>query len=282
MIQSNQLKKWVFTWNNYSEDWKDVLKTRLDKIAERYAAQAEIAKVTNTRHIQGCVFLNKRMRWSQFGLPKEIHWEGMKGKDSQAIGYVLKRDTRDKSQTPLLKGIGAPETIAVLQEKAMLGWQKETLEVLRTDPEEDDRIIYWRWDGKGKSGKSAFTKYLVVEHDALMLSGRSVDMKSAVLKFKEAKGYSPKIVIFDIPRSAEDYVSYEGMEEIKNGCFLSTKYDVGMVVMPCPHVICFANFEPDYGMLSEDRWDVREIVLTEEEEERLVKGFKQAFTAKET
>ena len=207
MIQSNQLKKWVFTWNNYPDDWKDILKARLDRITERYAAQAEIAKGTNTKHIQGCVFLNSRMRWSQFGLPKEIHWEGMKGKDFQAIAYVLKRDTRDKGQTPLLKGISPPETIMVLREEEMLAWQKETLEILKGDPEKDNRIIYWRWDAIGKSGKSAFTKYLVVEHDALMLSGRSVDMKSAVLKFKEAKGYSPRTVIYDIPRSCLLYTS---------------------------------------------------------------------------
>lgn len=68
----------------------------------------------------------------------------------------------------------------------------------------------------------------------------------------------------DIPRSCRKYVNYTGIEEIKNGCFASTKYECEMIVMNSPHFICFANDEPQVEKMSQDRWVVR--CLDENEE----------------
>lgn len=265
----NQVKKYMFTWNNYPEDWKQLIAKRLEPIAHKLACQAEIGD-QGTPHIQGAIVLKRRMRWSQFGLPKEIHWENMKGNENVAIAYALKESTRDTTQSPILYNVSLPETIKVLQEPEMLAWQKETVEIIKRTP--SDRIIYWRWDHDGKCGKSALVKLLCYKYGALMVSGSNKDMKSAVARYKEEKGVTPKILIYDIPRMARDYVSYTGIEELKNGCFLSTKYEVKMVIMNSPHILCFANFEPDFDALSSDRWDVREIELTQEEEDKIEKG----------
>ena len=56
-----------------------------------------------------------------------------------------------------------------------------------------------------------------------------------------------------------DYLSYTGIEEVKNGCFFSQKYESAMVVMPYPTIIVFANEEPCYGKMSQDRWRVQQI-----------------------
>uniref|UniRef100_UPI004049B2EE hypothetical protein n=7 Tax=Pseudomonadati TaxID=3379134 RepID=UPI004049B2EE len=61
---------------------------------------------------------------------------------------------------------------------------------------------------------------------------------------------------FDIPRSQLDYLSYTGIEEVKNGCFFSSKYESEMVLYNSPHIIVFANEEPTYHKLSSDRWNV--------------------------
>ena len=93
-----------------------------------------------------------------------------------------------------------------------------------------------------------------------LLSGKATDMKYGIIKYKEKNGVFPDIIIFDIPRSSQQFVSWAGIEEIKNGMFFSAKYESDMVVFDNPHVICFANEEPDYNKLSKDRWKVKKIV----------------------
>jgi len=69
----------------------------------------------------------------------------------------------------------------------------------------------------------------------------------------------PKVVIIDIPRTSESFVSYGGIEKIKDGCFFSGKYESGMVLYDNPHVICFANFPPVSETMSADRWHIVKI-----------------------
>ena len=61
--------------------------------------------------------------------------------------------------------------------------------------------------------------------------------------------------MFDVPRSSQQYISYTGIEEIKNGIFSSPKYESCMVAMPPPHVVVLCNIPPDYTDtdLSSDR-----------------------------
>lgn len=73
----------------------------------------------------------------------------------------------------------------------------------------------------------------------------------------------------DISRSAKGYtredgtqnsfVNFTAIEELKNGTFISTKYNTKRMRGPSPHVVIFANFEPDYTVLSKDRWIIGEI-----------------------
>ena len=121
------------------------------------------------------------------------------------------------------------------------------------------RTVYWYYDYVGNTGKTQLSKYLCVKEEALILGGRSADMKYGVIKFIEKKGYAPRLIIFDIPRSSRDYVSYQGIEEIKNGLFFSGKYESDMCVFNNPHVICFANSPPEIEKLSRDRWVIRDI-----------------------
>jgi len=60
----------------------------------------------------------------------------------------------------------------------------------------------------------------------------------------------------------EEYISYGAMEKIKNGFYMSSKYESKPIIRNCPHIICFANFEPDYDKLSQDRWKVHNIGVT--------------------
>ena len=64
------------------------------------------------------------------------------------------------------------------------------------------------------------------------------------------------MIIIDIPRSKSEFVSYSGIEEIKDMFFFCGKYESSMVCGENPHVIVFSNTEPDYDKLSSDRWSI--------------------------
>ncbi len=92
-----------------------------------------------------------------------------------------------------------------------------------------------------------------------MTSGKAADMKMAIAGAAKS-GIDPRLVIMDVPRSKSGYVSYTGMEEIKNACFLSSKYEVAQYVGAHPHMLVFANTPPEWHKMSGDRWKVFRIV----------------------
>lgn len=127
-------------------------------------------------------------------------------------------------------------------------WQQQLLNECLEVP--DDRKIVWYFDPDGGLGKSTISKYLVRNHDAIVVGGAKRDILHAY--------DNEEIVIFDLSRTAEGRTSYSAMEDIKNGLFFVTKYTPHMHVRDYPcHVIVFANWLPDLDALSADRWDIR-------------------------
>lgn len=132
-------------------------------------------------------------------------------------------------------------------------WQSWTLDLLKEDPH--DRHVYWFYDPIGGNGKTFLSKFLVQEQQAFYMNGG----KSADICFAYQ---GERIVIFDYMRDHKDFVGYGPIEQLKNGMFFSPKYQSVMKSFDTPHVIIFANFEPEYSKLSKDRWRV--IRFTEE------------------
>lgn len=67
-------------------------------------------------------------------------------------------------------------------------------------------------------------------------------------------GIIPQIIIMDIPRTLEGKIHLGTVEALKNGMLYSGKYEGGLCMFAHPHVVAFANFEPDKEDLSLDRW----------------------------
>lgn len=124
-------------------------------------------------------------------------------------------------------------------------WQQRILDIISIPP--DDRTIIWVYDPRGGKGKSRLAKHLVLEHGAIILSGRLQDMCYAYEK--------QPIAIFDITRAAQDHSDhlYSMAEMLKNGMYLSTKYESKQRIFKEPHVIFFSNQQPDSGKWSPDR-----------------------------
>jgi hypothetical protein len=212
-----------------------------------------------TPHLQGYVTSDTKFRpLEKFrSLTFKLHWEKCKGNEEQNVAYCSKGKN-------FVTNMEVPEPVEIDEP---YGWQLKVVELVQRP--RDKRTIHWFWEPKGGKGKSSLMRWLVVKQGALVCAGKAADMKYLVVKFTEQhKGVAPKVIVFDVPRSSAGYISYTGIEEIKNGVFASTKYECGMHVQNHPHVFVFANFKPEPGVeMSADRFDtynIDEMIKAEE------------------
>ena len=119
-------------------------------------------------------------------------------------------------------------------------------------------MLYWFWEPEGGWGKSVTCLWMVDHMGAMMVSGANKDILCGVKDCID-KGNMPEIIIFDIPRCNHGHVSYQAIEQIKNGAMFSQKYESNMVRFNTPHVVCFSNEPPDTYELSEDRWIIEKL-----------------------
>lgn len=242
-------KRWCFTWNNYPENWLAPLAPVLD--GSEWIGVPEVGE-SGTRHIQGYVEFPVKVRPIGYrGAPRDIHWEKCKGTRIHNVAYCTKDGVEGKQGT-----LKVPRQIKLIDPS--YPWEQDILKIISDEP--DDRTIHWYWSESGKVGKTSFSKYLTVKHGAIPVSGKGADVRNAICTYLKDKGETPDLVVFPIPRSYNmEYMNYEALENIKDMYFYSGKYEGGVVCGPCPHVFVFANEEPDYGKISEDRWKVIKI-----------------------
>jgi len=215
--QSLQLINWFFTFNNYTIQDIEILETKFKDICLKYIFQEEIGKC-GTKHLQGCIKLKKPMRWSEFGLNKEIHWEKTKS-TKMAEEYCQKVESRNGKIYSM--GVKIKKEIKTLSEEQLYDWQKEIIEIIKGEP--DDRTIYWYWEPIGKMGKTTFSKYLSIKYGAIPVEGKKNDILCC------ASEYDSEIYIFDFERSMEEYISYGAIEKIKNGYYMCSKYESNLL-----------------------------------------------------
>lgn len=249
-------KHWCFTLNNYTISEMEMFKTSNSSIVPRLIFQQEKGEEKETPHLQGyLMFASKKRPFSVFKNCNRIHWEKMKGTVDDNIKYCSKDSDRIAGTEVYLRGIELPFKQSI---KELKKWQSHILDILKEKP--SDRHIYWYWEDKGGIGKTTFQKYVFTHLDnVLICSGKSADMKHAVVDFIEKRKMYPKIILVNIPRASLDYISWSGIEEVKDMFFHSGKYEGGQVCGPCPHMIMFANEPPDKTKVSKDRWKIKEL-----------------------
>ena len=249
-------KKWCFTLNNYSEN--DIAEIKFCKefqSSNKYMFQEEKGEL-GTEHLQGFIHFSRKLRPLSLNLcGKRIHWEKMKGSIKENIIYCSKPE--DRIGKCYYKGCKPFKPIITITEKKFYPWQKSVLDIIRN--ESSDRKIHWVWETAGNVGKSAFCKWLCIHECAILCSGRAKDMKYLITQM-DAEGSPTDLIVFDIPRSRQNKLSYVGMEEIKNGCFCSSKYETKMTIINSPCIVVFSNFQPQIERLSLDRWSVYKII----------------------
>ncbi len=240
--------RWCFTFNNYTEDELSSIVLQIKKDCKKAIVSREIG-ASGTPHLQGYLEFIKKTR-PKGSFNNRIHWEKAKGNASQNYTYCSK-------DGDIVCLIGFPKPIKLITPD--YSWEKDILSVIETEP--DDRKIYWYW-GNGNVGKTSFCKYLIVKHKAIMVGGKGADMRNAIVDYVKTNGFTPELILINIPKSHDsEYLSYEGMENVKDMCFYSGKYEGGMVCGNPPHLFVFSNEPPATHKMSLDRWVVNEIEI---------------------
>jgi len=124
-------------------------------------------------------------------------------------------------------------------------WQ--TTVISRLDAQ-TDREVLWVVDKIGGKGKTFLSKYLVVKHNALIVTGGKTPDISYLYNFQ-------KIVVFDLARKTE-FLPFQLIENLKNGVIFSPKYESHVKYSPNVKVVVFSNEDPDQSRLSLDRWNI--------------------------
>lgn len=248
---------YCFTWNNYEKRHiSDLIEWFKSRKNLEYVFQEEIGE-NGTPHLQGCFKSKSPIQFDTIKkkFPK-VHWEHCRSW-FESVNYCSKSDTKAGD---VFTNIDLPEPLkhGFDMDKAT-EWQLKLINLVKETP--DSRKIFWVYDEDGCKGKTTLAKYLVdtYPNKVLYMNGKAADVKYGVQEFLQNKKNNLKIALFGFPRTKENYVSYEAIEEVKDGIFFSTKYESGMVRYNIPHVIVLANFEPDYEALSKDRWEIIEI-----------------------
>ncbi|CAB96405.1 33.24 kDa master Rep protein [Subterranean clover stunt virus] len=279
---ARQVICWCFTLNN------PLAPLSLHESMKYLVYQTE-AGDNGTIHYQGYVEMKKRTSLVQMKkLLPGAHLEKRRGSQGEARAYAMKEDSRvegpwefgefkevleDKLRSVMedMKSTGKrpveyiedccntyDKSSATLREfrgelkkkQAIEEWQLQRQpwmdEVERLMETKDCRRIIWVYGPQGGEGKTSYAKHLVKTRDAFYSTGG----KTADIAFAWDH---QELVLFDFPRSFEEYVNYGVIEQLKNGIVQSGKYQ--SIVKYCNYVevIVFANFIPRSGMFSEDR-----------------------------
>ena len=248
-----EAKGWFMTFNNYTNEDAEHVATMATTFCTKFRMQEEVGE-EGTPHLQGSFLFKTKMRLSQLKKwsPK-IHWEITKNSEA-AMEYCAKDATASGSKWSK----GYPRPVKILTQDQLFSWQREIENRIQEEP--DDRKIYWYWGATG-IGKTTFCKYLSIKHGAIPLSGKAADMKNGIIEYVKKHGDTPERIIIPIPKTFNlEYISYEGIEQVKDMYFYSGKYEGGVVCGNCPHIVIFANEPPaDTEKLATDRWVVTEI-----------------------
>ena len=253
--QCSPAKYWAFTLCNHTREDIELFRNIDSSKVPRLVYQEEIGK-QGTPHLQGALMFKTKGRPFSLLPHRKTHWEKMykKSTPKHLFDYACKKETRKPAGFVYCRGWDRPYEIYL----DLYPWQKKISDELNEFP--DDRTINWIWEPDGARGKTTFQKWVFSNYErVVVLSGKGADMKNGIIQYREINGVIPNIVLINVPRCNIDYLSYNGVEEIKDMFFYSGKYEGGMVCGHSPHVYIFANSEPDFTVMSKDRWRVAKI-----------------------
>lgn len=259
-------RAWIGTINLADEELKDetlayvnqVVKQESNGKVSAYVYQLERGE-EGTLHVQFYVRWENAKSFEQAkdAMGSRCHIE-VCHKSKAAQDYCSKMDTRVGPCYTNLDRIEKKLMPNPLSGKEMYRWENDLVAELGGDA--DERKVIWYVDPIGGAGKTTFLKYLYFRYgqELLIAGGKRSDI--CYMALQAVKSCTPRICVANLTRAEKEYVSYSGLESLKDGVIVSTKYESKTIVLTrCVHVVVFANYEPDVSKLSADRWSIRRL-----------------------
>lgn len=258
LLRDPRAKGWCFTLNNWTEEeYSAILSYCQGGSCEMWVIGKEIGE-QGTPHLQGYIKGKNVIRLSTLkkicsrwhleiskGSPEDNFKYCSKEKNFESFGFEPKINFRDGIKNKILE--------KKYKNVIWKDWQQSVLNIISENP--DSRTINWFWEENGNVGKSFLCKYLKLTRKCVIADGKKDNVLHQICKMLDEE-IEPEIVILDIPRHGRDYMNYGLIEQIKDGCIYSGKYEGGDCILDDVHIIVFANFEPEYNKFSTDRWNV--------------------------
>ena len=263
--KSVRARRWCLTWHNYTPETLATFEEYCKINCVYYVLGKELTK-KGIKHIQGYIeFKNQKTLTSLVKTHPQISkWIVAKGNKSQNLTYCSKEG--DFSKKLDFKEKLKAKLLAKYDNVKWKKWQSDILNFIETVP--DDRTIYWVHEELGNIGKSYLAKYIVMKYACIIANGKKDNIFNQIkLSLDEEK--EPKIIILDIPRYNLEYINYGCLEQLKNGMLYSGKYEGGICLFDNPHIIVFANEEPNTERMSKDRWKIINLNKTYENNHQL-------------
>lgn len=244
--QVSPSNSWCFTLNNWTkEEYSSILNELETSDKYFYCIGKETGEKELTPHLQGYISLKdktKKFRMTKFenmcirNDKKCMRCSRARGTRMQNLVYCSKEEC-------YITNIEPEKPVKIYEDWSKYPWALNLINIIEDEPE--DRKIYWYW-GKQGGGKTAFIKYSIIRHGAVLINGSASNMKNGIIEYEKKNGVLPTLIMnnmgFDKDMSR---VSYTGYEEVKDMCFYSGKYEGGMVCGNEPHLIIFANSPPE-------------------------------------
>jgi len=143
-----------------------------------------------------------------------------------------------------------------VEDHDMFEWQKD-LDQRLSKPAEDRKVIFVI-DKEGNQGKTWFAKHYTKTHDdaQYMEPAKKVDMAYSL-------NCHIRVLFINVTRTTEtanlDYL-YSFIESVKDGMVFSAKYESRMKYLGKVHVVVMMNMDPNYDLLSKDRYQIINLV----------------------
>ena len=263
--QASPWLKFCFRLSNYTTEDITALKSSNSSEVPKLGFQEEDTNEDGeptTPHLQGFGVFNTKRRPIQYFKKLLGHARTkfmlMKGSIISNVEYCTEEYYKGRRKRKIGGDVykrGLPRPVAKMTYAHLTDEQKAIVDKYK---EFEDplfgREIHWYWEPEGEWGKTKTQKYMFANMGATMVGGKKGDMYYALSQLQLKFGEVPPIVIINLPKDTDmRYVSYAGMESIKDGCFFSNKFESGMCLFNSPHLLVFSNSPPDMSRFTKGR-----------------------------
>ena len=168
----------------------------------------------------------------------------------------IREQSLSKEHKEALKFYRNQMTRMNIQDVELRPWQQRLFEIIKIPSE---REVIWIIGKDGNEGKSWFQDYVesCFGFNRVVRLDLRIKHKDSCNILKKRPLSSIDTFLFNDGRSVppDEHTYYRILENIKDGCATSSKYDNDIIKFKRPNtVIVFSNIIPDWGKLSMDRW----------------------------